>query len=119
MSKWDDITNGMVDQHGVMCRLVRLADPDVPASADIDVTIRVAALQFRERDRESGGDLTQQTRYYLIPAVRLQAAGFPVPPRPGDRMIFPDLQEVATIKNVGPGFAENALVRYDVEVMGI
>ena len=117
MSKWDDMVNRAVDKHGVSCRMIRLADPDVPGSADVEVSIQVALINFKEYDQPSGGDLTQQYRRYLIPAVRLRATGFPVPPRPGDRMIFAD--EVTTVKSVGPAIAAGAEARYDVEVLGL
>ena len=121
MSKWDDVVNRAVDQHGIDCRLVRLADPDVTGSADVEVTIKITGIQFRERDQASGGDLTQQTRYWMIPAQRLRATAFPGAPKPGDRMIFGgDLDEIHTIRNVGPGMAVNGrVVRWDVEAIGI
>ena len=121
MSIHDDLVNRAVDNTGMVCRLVRLADPNVPGSADVEVSIKVAAITFRERERESGGDVTQQTRQFLIPAERLRATAFPGQPRPGDRMIFSgDIKEVATIRNVGPGFATGGrVVRWDVEVTGI
>jgi hypothetical protein len=121
VSKWDDLIDRTVTRVGLDCRLVRLADPNVPGSTDVEVNIKIANAQFREREQPSGGDVTQQNRYYAIPAKALQATGFPVPPKPGDRVIFAgDLDEVTTIRNVGPGVAEGGrVVRWDIEVVGI
>lgn len=117
---WTAMINKSIDAHGVDCRLIRLADPDVPGDTDVEVTIKVGNIQFRERDKESGGELTQQNRYWKIPGARLIASPFPHPPRPGDRMIFSgDINEVTTIKNVGPSIANGQIVNWDVEVVGI
>lgn len=120
MSKWDDLVNRAVAQRGFSVRLVRLADPNVPGSVDVEVQIDIANAQYREREHLSGGDVTQQSRYFMIPAQKLRATAFPGAPRPGDRIIVNvDIEEILTIRNVGPGFADGRVVRWDVEVIGI
>lgn len=119
MSKWDDLTEREVDKHGVDCTLIRLADPDVPGSTNTQVTLKIANLQYRERDVPSGGDVTQTKNYWIVPAKRLVATGYPVPPRAGDRMIFPHNNHVATVRNVGEGFAGGQVIRYDLETLGL
>ena len=123
-ARYHELIERAVDAHGVAGRLIRLAidDDDI-----VDVEVTVAPQQFRDRATEAGGTVVQKISYWMLPARRLEALGFPCPPRSGDRLIIEAAtgadgtvtNEVHTIDEVGVGVARGEIVRWDLGTTGI
>lgn len=110
---WHGVIERAVDRHPVPAFLVRFG-----ASADVEVPITVAHLSYNDLAVPSGGSVDQQSDRWMVPARRLEAAGFPMPPLPGDVLMVPAQGLQGRVTIAAPGWAGGALVRYDLTVSG-
>lgn len=109
---WHAVINRAVDRNPVPATLVRIGSPDV------EVTLNVAPIQYRDTAAETGGDVTQRINRWMVPAQRLAATVFPLPPSEGDLLIVPSLSMQARVEVVEPGFAGGDVVRWDLTIQG-
>lgn len=70
----------LLDRSGTMRTFFRLDPPGPAASAAAKCTMR------RAEERPLAGDASQQDVQFYVRAGALAGAGFPVPPRKGDRI---------------------------------
>lgn len=110
---WHAVIERAVDRHPVPAFLVRFG-----TSADVEVAITVAHLAYNDLAVPSGGSVDQQSDRWMVPARRLEAAGFPMPPSPGDVLMVPSQGLQGRVTIAAPGWAGGALVRWDLTVAG-
>ena len=111
MPDWHATIESAVDRNPVPVTLVRIGAPDV--SATLDAT----PMQFTDTTNSATGE-AQQSNRWMVPARRLEAAGFPMPPRVGDMLLVPALGVEARVEVAAPGFAGGAVVRWDLAILG-
>ena len=109
---WHAVIERMVDRHPVPAVLVRFG------TTDVEKAITVAHLAYNDQAVPTGGSTTQQSDRWMAPARRLEATGFPLPPREGDVLMVPSLGFQGRVTVAAPGFAGGQLVRWDLSVEG-
>jgi hypothetical protein len=110
---WHAIIERAVDRNAVPATLLRYGDPDAEA------TLTVSPISYRDVPTEAGGSVRQQIARWMVPARRLAATTYPLPPREGDMLLIPDLGLQARVTVADPGFAGGDLVRWDLTVEGL
>lgn len=109
---WHSVIERAVDRNPVVATLLRYGPPDVEA------TLNISQISYREVATEAGGSTKQQVGRWMVPARRLSDTGFPLPPREGDMLLIPALGLQARVTIADPGFAGGDLARWDLTVEG-
>lgn len=99
-----------LDRHGVDATLMRVG------TTDVEVPIRIGAVQYQESKINMGGANEGRRQRWLIPARRLAATAIPTP-RVGDFILLSESTERVVV--VAAGYANNAVVRWDVQTEGV